>query len=149
MSHQLVLKNSPFILYRLNLSESKNTLLNYLVESVSLLNTYLFQYFWCDTLYPWIYSIFILDFAGSINLESPFNVPQNSLTFQKLHIFFLMIRRPPRSTLSSSSAASDVYKRQIFYHNALPVIFGFQDICLLYTSPSPRDRQKSRMPSSA
>ena len=23
------------------------------------------------------------------------------------------------------------------------------DICLLYTSPSPRDRQKSRMPSSA
>ena len=27
-------------------------------------------------------------------------------------IFFLMIRRPPRSTLSSSSAASDVYKRQ-------------------------------------
>ena len=28
-------------------------------------------------------------------------------------IFFLMIRRPPRSTLSSSSAASDVYKRQL------------------------------------
>ena len=29
---------------------------------------------------------------------------------------------------------------------------GFQDLhsaCLLYTSPSPRDRQKSRMPSSA
>ena len=26
---------------------------------------------------------------------------------------FLMIRRPPRSTLSSSSAASDVYKRQV------------------------------------
>ena len=27
--------------------------------------------------------------------------------------------------------------------------FGSQNICLLYTSPSPRDRQKSRMPSSA
>ena len=27
-------------------------------------------------------------------------------------LIFLMIRRPPRSTLSSSSAASDVYKRQ-------------------------------------
>ena len=25
----------------------------------------------------------------------------------------------------------------------------FSNICLLYTSPSPRDRQKSRMPSSA
>ena len=27
--------------------------------------------------------------------------------------------------------------------------FGAHDLCLLYTSPSPRDRQKSRMPSSA
>ena len=27
--------------------------------------------------------------------------------------FFLMIRRPPRSTQGSSSAASDVYKRQV------------------------------------
>src|SRR5678809_458888 len=29
-----------------------------------------------------------------------------------LFFFFLMIRRPPRSTLDRSSAASDVYKRQ-------------------------------------
>ena len=29
-----------------------------------------------------------------------------------LCFFFLMIRRPPRSTLDRSSAASDVYKRQ-------------------------------------
>ena len=29
-------------------------------------------------------------------------------------LFFLMIRRPPRSTLDRSSAASDVYKRQGF-----------------------------------
>ena len=28
-------------------------------------------------------------------------------------LFFLMIRRPPRSTLDRSSAASDVYKRQL------------------------------------
>ena len=28
------------------------------------------------------------------------------------YFFFLMIRRPPRSTQSRSSAASDVYKRQ-------------------------------------
>ena len=28
-------------------------------------------------------------------------------------------------------------------------IFGDKERCLLYTSPSPRDRQKSRMPSSA
>ena len=29
------------------------------------------------------------------------------------------------------------------------VVDRFHNICLLYTSPSPRDRQKSRMPSSA
>ena len=29
-----------------------------------------------------------------------------------IFVFFLMIRRPPRSTQSRSSAASDVYKRQ-------------------------------------
>ena len=30
-----------------------------------------------------------------------------------------------------------------------PYVEGKEHICLLYTSPSPRDRQKSRMPSSA
>ena len=29
------------------------------------------------------------------------------------------------------------------------LVCGISNICLLYTSPSPRDRQKSRMPSSA
>ena len=29
------------------------------------------------------------------------------------------------------------------------LVIGDDNICLLYTSPSPRDRQKSRMPSSA
>src|SRR5664279_3812830 len=33
-----------------------------------------------------------------------------------------MIRRPPRSTLSSSSAASDVYKRQIRYCANCPTV---------------------------
>ena len=39
-----------------------------------------------------------------------------SLFFSSLYsscVFFLMIRRPPRSTLDRSSAASDVYKRQV------------------------------------
>ena len=31
-----------------------------------------------------------------------------------VHFFVLMIRRPPRATLDRSSAASDVYKRQLF-----------------------------------
>src|SRR5678809_1095968 len=113
-----------------------------------------------------------------------------------------MIRRPPRSTLDRSSAASDVYKRiqancseqqseysergeqqraetrrtdrfiEALAHRAdvddgEPAVERADQLahrrheciriaaraqhqigCLLYTSPSPRDRQKSRMPSS-
>eukprot|EP00657_Telonema_sp_P-1_P005864 TRINITY_DN23643_c0_g1_i1.p1 TRINITY_DN23643_c0_g1~~TRINITY_DN23643_c0_g1_i1.p1 ORF type:complete len:111 (-),score=65.36 TRINITY_DN23643_c0_g1_i1:77-409(-) len=110
-----------------------------------------------------------------------------------------MIRRPPRSTQSRSSAASDVYKRQEralsaerwvhrfreFKHLFIAEVEATGDLslrssnlnfvqtldqmldteenelaaarqqleegkgCLLYTSPSPRDRTRSRMPSSA
>ena len=72
-------------------------------------------------------------------------------------VFFLMIRRPPRSTQSRSSAASDVYKRQgqgdvrlsdrllewiEVDGNKVDVVGADSievDACLLYTSPSPRD----------
>ena len=43
------------------------------------------------------------------------------------------------------SATKDVKTNQ--YHS--PVKFSWKDFCLLYTSPSPRDGQISRMPSSA
>ena len=55
--------------------------------------------------------------SENYNLERPIfevmssplvTIASTSLVFEA----FLMIRRPPRSTLSSSSAASDVYKRQ-------------------------------------
>ena len=42
--------------------------------------------------------------------------------------------------------------QDIVQENCSEIISDFDDIdniCLLYTSPSPRDRQKSRMPSSA
>ncbi|WP_460366281.1 hypothetical protein, partial [Staphylococcus aureus] len=60
---------------------------------------------------------------------------------------FLMIRRPPRSTRKESSAASDVYKRQFLPNPAEHL--RQRPVCLLYTSPSPRDTERSRMPSSA
>ena len=84
-----------------------------------------------------------------------------------IYVFFLMIRRPPRSTLDRSSAASDVYKRQLqtlFFRDIDELFNEFSEnrkvisqrvgarygiSCLLYTSPSPRDRTRSRMPSSA
>eukprot|EP01015_Nassula_variabilis_P004982 TRINITY_DN1354_c0_g1_i4.p1 TRINITY_DN1354_c0_g1~~TRINITY_DN1354_c0_g1_i4.p1 ORF type:complete len:104 (-),score=35.39 TRINITY_DN1354_c0_g1_i4:126-437(-) len=44
--------------------------------------------------------------------------------------FFLMIRRPPRSTQSRSSAASDVYKRQVY-------IYSYSNKCILFKCPFP------------
>ena len=59
------------------------------------------------------------------------------------------------NTQGVSSAASDVYKRQIEkgsslseHHHIHEQIMHVLD-CLLYTSPSPRDKRQSRMPSSA
>jgi hypothetical protein len=40
------------------------------------------------------------------------------------------------------------YLRLLYENDWLPAAICFYT-CLLYTSPSPRDRQKSRMPSSA
>ena len=40
-------------------------------------------------------------------------------------------------------------KNQKSHQGITPLIRLVSDSCLLYTSPSPRDRQKSRMPSSA
>src|SRR5678815_5810739 len=48
------------------------------------------------------------------------------LESNNIFLFFLMIRRPPRSTLDRSSAASDVYKRQAGI-SALSVEFGDED----------------------
>ena len=45
-----------------------------------------------------------------------------------LCFFFLMIRRPPRSTLDRSSAASDVYKRQELGGNASVIVHSDADL---------------------
>ena len=43
-------------------------------------------------------------------------IPRRNRASACKSFFFLMIRRPPRSTLDRSSAASDVYKRQPLGH---------------------------------
>ena len=48
------------------------------------------------------------------------------------------------------SGGEDVIKRALALRCLeIPVGDFINEACLLYTSPSPRDRQKSRMPSSA
>ena len=57
-----------------------------------------------------------------------------------LLFFFLMIRRPPRSTLDRSSAASDVYKRQTF----IPHIIYFIKYLFSTTTKNLRSKTLSR-----
>eukprot|EP00658_Telonema_sp_P-2_P029486 TRINITY_DN22427_c0_g1_i2.p1 TRINITY_DN22427_c0_g1~~TRINITY_DN22427_c0_g1_i2.p1 ORF type:complete len:271 (+),score=42.71 TRINITY_DN22427_c0_g1_i2:134-946(+) len=55
-----------------------------------------------------------------------------------------MIRRPPRSTLSSSSAASDVYKRQVSTQSTgVRTAINGHDPRLRYMRPAPRFRSGS------
>src|SRR5678810_852975 len=46
-----------------------------------------------------------------------------------------MIRRPPRSTLDRSSAASDVYKRQVHLNTYVPYVSTLTVLVALFTLP--------------
>ena len=55
----------------------------------------------------------------------------------------------PVKQVESDTAAKDQYLVYVSGAVAAPGVYELPEGCLLYTSPSPRDRQKSRMPSSA
>ena len=50
---------------------------------------------------------------------------------------------------TENEETSFVTNLPVFIRGAEDRIFTLVDFCLLYTSPSPRDRTRSRMPSSA
>ena len=52
------------------------------------------------------------------------------------------------NTLRTISNAENILS-QFTSEEIFPTDFAIYDLCLLYTSPSPRDRTRSRMPSSA
>ena len=62
-------------------------------------------------------------------LRLVFFVVQRARVGVAYYFFFLMIRRPPRSTLDRSSAASDVYKRQAL-RDEFPFIIENQDFAV-------------------
>ena len=64
----------------------------------------------------------------------------------KRQLYLLRMKLQRRSTLQASgvTVTRDVLREAV--RRDIETLFN---ICLLYTSPSPRDRQKSRMPSSA
>ena len=63
-------------------------------------------------------------------------------------------QKPTLVISHNKTLAAQLYSefKEFFPHNAVHYFVSYYDYyqpCLLYTSPSPRDRQKSRMPSSA
>jgi len=70
-----------------------------------------------------------------------------SLAIQDGHIFALGDREELRQTIPSTFARIDLGGR-IIIPGLTDAHIHFEN-CLLYTSPSPRDRTRSRMPSSA
>ena len=70
-------------------------------------------------------------------LELPFN-----------HIFFTGSTSIGKKVVQASSKYLSSFTLELGGKSPVIIDKGF-DSCLLYTSPSPRDRQKSRMPSSA
>ena len=84
------------------------------------------------------------------------NINNKNLFSQSLLInkFFFQKNSSHKQTGITTVDSGCQYRNNNYYYNKDGVPFLSKEqadrcICLLYTSPSPRDRQKSRMPSSA
>ena len=62
-------------------------------------------------------------------------------------IFFLLTSCGTPTTVVKRGQVSEIDKERVIMQGI--ALDTYYKSCLLYTSPSPRDRQKSRMPSSA
>ena len=86
---------------------------------------------------------------GKTELTLPKSVSRNPLTGVLAHIDLVIVRRGERVKVEvpvHTVGKHDVDGILEHVHNTIEVE---AEACLLYTSPSPRDRTRSRMPSSA
>ena len=61
----------------------------------------------------------------------------------------LLITAPSAESINNPLQEKIKIKRQKVVYSSITLADIFQKVCLLYTSPSPRDKRQSRMPSSA
>ena len=71
----------------------------------------------------------------------------DSNVIDKVSLVYGQMNEPPGNRLRV--ALTGLTMAEFFRDEGRDVLLFIDNICLLYTSPSPRDRQKSRMPSSA
>ena len=95
------------------------------------------------------------DLKSSVSLRNKTIIPLGFLQVSLLRRLRDQTRQPPISEfIIDKDESRRAYSRSELLRGALLTINGIaagmrNTGCLLYTSPSPRDRQKSRMPSSA
>ena len=79
-------------------------------------------------------------------IEKQINIPQNEVTLAR-EIDFKKSRKQCRGLRSLHTTG--LVNRLAAFEDSKIIYKSDADACLLYTSPSPRDRTRSRMPSSA
>ena len=90
-----------------------------------------------------------LDFTGGVSLEIKY---EQKADLERIRSSISKIENPNFVVLNFGSDDNVLIKFQSdedLNINAQTVVDQLNNCCLLYTSPSPRDREKSRMPSSA
>ena len=91
-----------------------------------------------------------MEFPSKLLENLVYNISQLSGIGKRsaLRIALEILRKPKEFSRDLSESIFD-FKNQIKHCSQCHNISDKDICCLLYTSPSPRDRQKSRMPSSA
>ena len=87
-------------------------------------------------------------FMGSYSQEN-FKLPNHELMTLKNGLQIYLVQQDEVPLIHFRAVVPAGYKYDQKGKNGLSNIVANSLSCLLYTSPSPRDRQKSRMPSSA
>ena len=103
-----------------------------------------------------VFSSDVKSFAGKIIQLKGYIIPTDGF---KSHTEFVFSAFPYSSCFFCGKAGPEtvieIQAKEPIQYTSEPIeikgklIFNEKDICLLYTSPSPRDRTRSRMPSSA
>ena len=104
-----------------------------------------------NTFHKWIESNIVTTFDGLPDIYIQVTVPNEFKRYGKFNIGItagIETTVAPRDWVDGCNQMDLIIATSNFSKEVL-VNTVYNEVCLLYTSPSPRDRQKSRMPSSA
>ena len=86
-------------------------------------------------------------FIKEKKLNISYSSPISFITDQSIPVFTLVLRS--KNNKGIFKGLNPMFNNEIYYSDFDVRKINLNSVCLLYTSPSPRDRTRSRMPSSA